>query len=198
MDESISTSYLFIIPLVLGFVSHCFSSFTSYYSDRWGKKIGTFLTIILRDVTGIPLWAIGFLLSIQESGDLLFITGKTIRLAGWIVIAAGGLVILAALFSIRIKAAAPSRDDKLVDTGIYSVIRHPIHTGTGLEFIGLFILWPAINVAVSMITGLLWIYIQSVLEERDLRRRMPGYEEYAGKTPRFFPNLLQTFSAILH
>jgi protein-S-isoprenylcysteine O-methyltransferase Ste14 len=189
MIDSGNGTYFFLIPLMTGFASHLASAFTAAYSERLGKKAGSFVTIILRDVTGIPLWAAGFLLSVKASSDLLMIGSRALKVSGWILIAAGGILILAALFSIRVKAAAPSADDKLVRTGVYSAIRHPIHTGTALEFAGLFILWPTLEVGISAAVGFFWIYTQSIFEERDLCRRIKGYREYADKTPRFIPHI---------
>jgi len=191
MKDPSNGTYWFLLPLIAGFCSHLASSFTTGFSSRCGNRIGTLISIILRDVTGIPLWATGYLLAIKESAALIFQPGKIISGIGWALIVAGGLVIIVALASIRIRAAAPGRDDKLVDNGIYSVIRHPIHTGSGMEFIGIFLLWPTLKVAMAMIVGFAWILLQSWLEERDLNKRMPAYREYSGRIPRFFPHLFR-------
>ena len=63
--------YWFVIPLILGFTSNVGSAFTSVYSEKWGKARGTLLTFILRNITGIPVWATGFMLAIRESTVLL-------------------------------------------------------------------------------------------------------------------------------
>ncbi len=64
--------YWFVIPLILGFSSNVASTFTTLYSEKWGKARGTLLTFILRNITGIPVWAIGFVLAIRESAGLLY------------------------------------------------------------------------------------------------------------------------------
>lgn len=179
--------YWFLIPLIVGFGSNLASAFTTTFSEKWGKERGTLLTIILRDVTGIPLWAIGFVLAIRESSGLLYINSIFSQVIGWLIIFIGCAIIIYALIYIRTKAAAPSVDDSLVNSGIYSYVRHPVHSGTALEFIGLFILWPSISVGISVLIGFLWINFQSVLEEKDLIRRMPAYKDYMNKVPRFIP-----------
>ena len=181
--------YYFLILLITGFVSNLASAFTTVYSERWGEKTGTFITIILRDVFGIPVWAIGFILAIKESEGVLFRVSFLSQVIGWLIIAAGSLIIIIALVSIRGKAAAPSTSDGLIKSGLYSLVRHPIHCGTILEFTGLFILWPSIKVGIAVIIGLIWIYLQSRLEEKDLIRRIPDYKNYMENVPRFFPDL---------
>jgi protein-S-isoprenylcysteine O-methyltransferase Ste14 len=181
--------YWFLIPLILGFTSNAASAFTSLYSEKWGKARGTILTIVLRDITGIPVWAAGFVLAIRESAGFLYRVSLMTKITGWLLILTGAVIIVIALVSIRTKAAAPSAGDTLVNKGIYSVIRHPIHSGTFLEFIGLFILHPSLQIALSCVLGCIWIFSQTKFEEQDLIKRIPGYRDYLKQVPRFFPSL---------
>jgi protein-S-isoprenylcysteine O-methyltransferase Ste14 len=177
----------FLIPLIAGFASHLASAFTTSFSEKWGKRTGTFITILLRDIFGIPLWAYGYVMAIQSDSYLLYPSSSFSTTAGWLTVGCGSIIIIIALLSIRTKAAAPTTDDTLVKKGIYSLVRHPIHSGTFLEFAGLLILWPTINVAIAFLAGTLWIYFQSRLEEKDLLKRIPDYGEYMKRVKRFFP-----------
>jgi protein-S-isoprenylcysteine O-methyltransferase Ste14 len=179
--------YWFLIPLVLGFASNIASAFTTTYSVMWGKANGTLISIFLRDIFGIPLWAIGFVMAISESSRMLYEVTLTLKIIGWLIIIAGGVIIVIALVRIRIKAAAPSAVDTLVRNGIYSRVRHPIHSGTFFEFIGLFILWPSLQVAIACALGIIWILLQTKFEEKDLIKRIPEYREYKSKVPAFVP-----------
>jgi protein-S-isoprenylcysteine O-methyltransferase Ste14 len=179
--------YWFLIPLILGFTSNLTSAFTKAYSDKWGKTTGTILTIILRDFTGIPVWAVGFVLAISASSVLLYEPSLLIKILGWLIICAGAIIIVVALVSIRIKAAAPKTGDTLVKKGIYSLVRHPIHSGTFLEFAGLFMLWPSLQVGIASAIGIIWIFLQTRFEEHDLKNRIPEYGEYMKQVPRFIP-----------
>lgn len=181
--------FWFLIPLIFGFTSNAASAFTSYYSEKLGKSEGTLVTIILRDIIGIPVWAIGFILAIRESGEFLYERTLLIQIIGWLIFCIGGMIIIIALISIRIKAAAPSAGDKLVRKGIYSIVRHPIHCGTFLEFVGLFILWPSLQNGIACILGVLWISIQTRFEEKDLIKRIPEYRDYMNQVPRFIPSV---------
>lgn len=181
--------YYFLIPLILGFISNLASAFTTAYSDKWGKRTGTVITFLLRNISGIPVWAFGFFLAAHETAGLLFQPSLLSRIAGWGIITAGGIIIIIALISIRTKAAAPAVGNKLVNTGIYSLVRHPIHSGTILEFAGLFILLPSLYVGIASFTGLVWVYLQSRFEEKDLLLRIPEYNGYMKQVPRFIPGL---------
>jgi protein-S-isoprenylcysteine O-methyltransferase Ste14 len=183
--------YWFLIPLLLGFGSNLASAFTTTFSEKWGKQAGTFITIILRDISGIPVWAIGFVLAIREPVTLLYNPTLITQITGWLIIAIGASVIIIALISLRLKAAAPSTEDTLVRTGIYSKVRNPIHSGTALEFAGLLVLWPTLLVGISVVIGFIWIYLQTRLEEKDLIRRIPEYNKYMKEIPRFFPDILK-------
>jgi protein-S-isoprenylcysteine O-methyltransferase Ste14 len=181
--------YWFLIPLVLGFTSNAASAFTTLYSEKWGKIRGRILTIVLRDITGIPVWATGFVMAFRESAGFLYGISLLTQITGWLLILAGAVIIVIALVSIRIKAAAPTTGDTLVDKGIYSVVRHPIHSGTFLEFVGLFILQPSLQIGLASFLGCIWIFIQTRFEEQDLIKRIPEYRDYLKQVPRFFPSL---------
>ena len=179
--------YWFLIPLVLGFTSNLASAFTTTYSVKWGKANGTIISILLRDIFGIPLWAIGFVMAVNGSSEMLYEVSLILKITGWMIIIGGGVIIVIALVRIRTKAAAPSAADTLVRNGIYSRMRHPIHSGTFLEFIGVFLLWPSLQVAIACTLGIIWILVQTKLEEKDLVKRIPEYKEYKSKVPAFIP-----------
>ena len=183
------STYLFLIPLLLGFASNAASAFTTAFSKRWGERRGSLLTVILRDVLGIPVWAIGLGLAFHATSPALFASTPAVGIVGWLTICAGGVIIIIALLSIRVRAAAPSTQDTLVQRGLYARVRHPIHSGTLLEFLGLFILKPTFTVAVACLLGVIWVLVQTRLEEFDLLQRLPGYREYMRQVPCFLPRL---------
>jgi protein-S-isoprenylcysteine O-methyltransferase Ste14 len=180
--------YWFVIPLVAGFTSNAASAFTTLYSEKWGKNYGSVITFILRNITGIPVWAAGFVMAMHESSGFLYRNSLLAIITGWLLMFAGAVIIVIALVSIRMKAAAPSTEDTLVKKGIYSTIRHPIHTGTFLEFAGIFILQPSLQIGIATLMGCIWIVFQTYFEEQDLMKRIPEYREYMKQVPRFFPS----------
>jgi len=177
--------FLFLLPLVLGFAFNLTSAFTAALSRRWGERRGSVLTIIFRDVLGIPVWAIGFVLAVRApSSTLIAPTGFT-EIVGWLSMGAGAAIIVAALVTIRLQAAKASTSDPLVHTGLYAHVRHPIHSGTFLEFVGIFLVKPTLTAALACALGVVWLLLQTRFEELDLVQRIPTYREYMNRVPRF-------------
>jgi protein-S-isoprenylcysteine O-methyltransferase Ste14 len=181
--------HIFLLPLLFGFACNLVSAFTTTIFLRFGERRGAILTVLLRDVLGIPMWAIGFLLAVLAPAPGLFDSTAAVQTIGWLLIAAGGAIILAALVSIRRVAARPSLGDPLIQRGLYAHVRHPIHTGTLFEFLGLLLLTPTRAVALACALGVAWVFAQTRLEEIDLLRRLPEYRDYMRAVPSFLPRL---------
>jgi protein-S-isoprenylcysteine O-methyltransferase Ste14 len=179
--------FYFLIPLLLGFSFNLASAFTTAFSRKWGERNGSIVTIILRDVLGIPVWAIGFGLAFVTPSLTLFTSTLYTDIVGWFLITVGGVIILIALVTIRWRAAGPSSRDTLAEDGLYAYVRHPIHSGTFLEFMGLLLLKPTSAVALACVLGVIWVLIQTRLEELDLLQRLPAYRGYLQRIPRFVP-----------
>lgn len=189
-DEGIKAKMLFfLIPLVLGFVFNLSSAFTMTFARWWGDRWGTLISVVLRDILGIPIWVTGFVLAARTSSPFLF--GPTIvtEIVGWSTLVTGGVLILLALVTIRWRAARPSTCDALAQNGLYAHVRHPVHTGTFLEFVGLFLLRPSWPVGLACMLGCGWLLVQTKLEELDLVQRLPTYQEYMSRVPRFLPRI---------
>jgi len=181
--------FFFLIPLILGFTFNLLSAFTENFSRKWGGRAGSLASIVFRDILGIPVWTIGFFLAARTPASSLFEPVPGIKIAGWVLIAAGGLIIIAALLTIRMRSLAPTVGDPLAQSGIYARVRHPIHSGTILEFLGLFLVRPSTTIGTACALGVFWVLIQTVCEERDLLKRMPEYRDYRNRVPRFFPRI---------
>ncbi|MHC4597656.1 MAG: methyltransferase family protein [Planctomycetota bacterium] len=83
--------------------------------------------------------------------------------------------------------AAPIVEDQtetgqtVIDTGLYGVVRHPMYLGI-LPFNAGIALWLESYACLIGIPVLLAVLIaRIVVEERTLRKTLPGYSEYAGK-----------------
>ena len=119
----------------------------------------------------------------------IFKTTSEIRIAGWLLIAIGGLIIFAGLITIRVRSLAPTAKDALAEGGLYSRVRHPKHSGTFLEFADLFLIRPIATIGRACALGILWPLVQTRCEEIDLLQRIPRIREYMGRNPRFFPRI---------
>jgi protein-S-isoprenylcysteine O-methyltransferase Ste14 len=181
--------YAFLFPLLAGFVSNLASAFTGVYSRKWGDRAGTLLTVLLRDVFGIPVWGLGSALAALSPSPRLFQPAVWTTAAGWASAAAGGVLILAALATIRLRSAAPTARDTLAAAGLYAYVRHPIHSGTILEFLGIVLIRPSLTLAAACALGVVWVILQTRFEEWDLVRRIPEYREYMARVPRYVPRI---------
>lgn len=179
--------YGFLIPLLLGFALGGASAFTTVYSRWWGERGGQTATMILRNVLGIPLWIIGYILAWRASAPFLVIPAGAARMVGWLLVVAGAVPVVWGHLQLGLRTHVPSVRDPLVRTGLYARMRHPIYAGGILIFGGLAVLRPTAPVLVASAAGIGWALIQARLEELDLLQRLPAYREYMRQVPRFFP-----------
>jgi protein-S-isoprenylcysteine O-methyltransferase Ste14 len=181
--------FLFLIPLMLGFVLAGASAFTATYSRRWGESGGRIATSILRNLLGIPLWLLGLYLAwIQPAAPFFSPSRMTVAL-GWLLIIAGSVPVLWGHVQLGWRTHMPSVRDTLVRRGFYAHVRHPIYSGGLLILIGLALIKPTLTVALaSMLAGVFFV-AQAILEEIDLLQRLPAYKEYMDEVPRFIPRL---------
>lgn len=118
---------------------------------------------------------------------------------GWASLA-GGVVLLAAaawivyrgiddLGSNLTALPAPRPEARLVETGIYSRVRHPIYAGV----IGVAVGWALFVVSLpALVVALLlaaWLDLKSRREEVWLVAHHAGYDAYRRRTARFVPGL---------
>ena len=112
--------------------------------------------------------------------------------AGWLVMFSSTFLIDHwELFGLRqvwraFRGAAPCRDPAFRTPAAYRYVRHPIYTGW------LILLWAAPVMTISHLViaaGLsLYIVLGVRFEERDLRGRIPYYDQYRRKVPMLLPS----------
>jgi protein-S-isoprenylcysteine O-methyltransferase Ste14 len=109
-------------------------------------------------------------------------------MAPWLNVAGGILVILGFLATMRVfrenSFAAPvvrlqsERAQRVIDTGPYALVRHPMYASALLYLIGMPLLlgsWYGLAVVPFFLAGLM---PRAVAEERMLKRELPGYGDY--------------------
>ncbi|MFZ5874901.1 MAG: methyltransferase family protein [Nitrospirota bacterium] len=179
--------YLFLIPLVLGFALAGASAFTAAYSRRFGERGGRTATSILRNVLGIPLWLVGFIMAWRAPAPPLWEGGAAIALVAWVLIAAGSVPVIWGHLQLGWRTHMPSVRDTLVRHGLYAHVRHPIYAGSVPMFVGLALLNPTMTVVAACVIAIGWLGVQARLEEIDLVQRLPAYRGYMREVPRFVP-----------
>ncbi|MFA6972045.1 MAG: isoprenylcysteine carboxylmethyltransferase family protein [Gallionella sp.] len=99
----------------------------------------------------------------------------------------GGFWLLASAWKVLYQAA---QCNELAITGPYARIRHPQYVAFAMIMFGFLLQWPTLS-TLLVFPLLLWVYARLArTEERDVEARFgERWQEYAARTPRFFPQL---------
>jgi protein-S-isoprenylcysteine O-methyltransferase Ste14 len=108
-----------------------------------------------------------------------------VEAAGWVLILLSTLVIMAALransFAAPVIKLQDERHHQVADRGAYAFVRHPMYSGVVLYFCGMPLLLGSIW-GLAMVPLLVALFaIRTEIEERALRRGLPGYADYAAR-----------------
>lgn len=111
--------------------------------------------------------------------------GAIIEMAiGTVFLAIGGVLLI-----LGWKAAyAAHRQNRMADSGVYGLMRHPQYTGIMLAVFGQIVHWPTV-VTLVLFPVIVFAYVRLARkEELDMIRRFDGpYKAYMQRVPRFFP-----------
>ena len=130
---------------------------------------------------------------------LPFISYRTDATWGLIVQSLGAFLILAALVlhiwsRVHLRHYYAERVEiqpghQVIDTGPYKLMRHPVITSFFGIATGLFLINPALTTLAALLYTI-WDFTRAARQEEDLlTRTLPGYADYALRTPRFLPRL---------
>lgn len=82
-------------------------------------------------------------------------------------------------------------EHKVIDTGPYKLVRHPVITSFFGIATGLFLINPAVPTLAALLYTI-WDFTRAAKQEEELlTKTLPGYAAYADRTPRFLPRLLR-------
>lgn len=78
---------------------------------------------------------------------------------------------------------------RIIDSGPYRLMRHPVITSFFGIAAGLFLINPALTTLAALLYTI-WDFTRAARQEEDLlTKTLPGYADYALRTPRFLPRL---------
>ena len=104
--------------------------------------------------------------------------GLALFILGWIV---KGLALRANAFAVTVVRLQSERAHAVVDSGPYGVVRHPFYAADPLILVGLSVWLQSYLAAVCALIPIALMVIRLRLEERFLRRELPGYTAYADR-----------------
>jgi protein-S-isoprenylcysteine O-methyltransferase len=80
-------------------------------------------------------------------------------------------------------------EHKVIRSGPYALMRHPVITSFFGIALGLFFINPALTSLVTLLYTV-WDFTRAARQEEDLlSQTLPGYADYARQTPRFLPRV---------
>jgi protein-S-isoprenylcysteine O-methyltransferase Ste14 len=82
--------------------------------------------------------------------------------------------------SVRIQT---DRGHKVIDTGPYAIVRHPLYLGALFLFAGIPLTLGSFWSFIPAVTATLTLIVRTVLEDRTLHKELQGYKEYAARVP---------------
>jgi len=78
---------------------------------------------------------------------------------------------------------------KVIDTGPYKLMRHPVITSFFGIAAGIFLINPSVTTLAALVYAI-WDFTRAAQQEEALlTSALPGYAEYTHRTPRFLPRL---------
>ena len=110
----------------------------------------------------------------------LAVAGLVLFALGWAIKA---LALRENTFAVTVVRLQSERSHAVVDTGVYNVIRHPMYAGSPLVLLGMSLWLGSYAAAVFATLPLVLLMVRIGLEERFLRRPLPGYPEYVKRVP---------------
>ena len=118
--------------------------------------------------------------------------GALVQLVGLVLVA--GALVLHALSRLHLQQFYAERvelqpEHRLVDTGPYGYMRHPLFTAYFMFVTGLLLINPALP-TILMAVYTYWDFLGAAKDEEELLgEKLPGYDRYMARTPRFLPRL---------
>ena len=80
-------------------------------------------------------------------------------------------------------------DHRVIQSGPYAFVRHPLITSFFLFALGLFLVNPALTTILSLLYTI-WDFTRAARQEEELlSQNLPGYADYMRRVPRFIPSL---------
>jgi protein-S-isoprenylcysteine O-methyltransferase Ste14 len=104
--------------------------------------------------------------------------GLVLVVVGWVIIS---LVFRENAFAAPVVRHQVEREHKVVDTGVYSIVRHPMYLGIFIMNVGTALWLESYAAALLAIVPMCVLAVRILFEERFLREELQGYDSYIEK-----------------
>jgi protein-S-isoprenylcysteine O-methyltransferase Ste14 len=111
-------------------------------------------------------------------GTLVSFLGLALYIGGWWILT---LAMKVNPFAVPVVRLQEERHQRVIDSGIYAVVRHPMYTGFAPFAVGPALWLGSYPAALLAIVPIVVLAVRSVFEEQFLKRELRGYEAYTEK-----------------
>jgi protein-S-isoprenylcysteine O-methyltransferase Ste14 len=144
----------------------------------WDKALVILLVVsYVGQLVFIPLDVFRFHLVPKPSG-LVSLFGLALYVAGWCIMT---LAMKVNPFAVPVVRLQEERHQRVIDTGVYAVVRHPMYAGFVPMVVGPALWLGSYLAALLAIVPVAVLAVRSVFEERFLKRELKGYDTYTEK-----------------
>ena len=133
-----------------------------------------FLTEFAGLIVFIPLDVFRFQFT-RPPGPFVSLLGLVLFIAGWWIIT---LTLQENAFAAPAVRHLADKHQTVIDTGVYSLVRHPMYAGVVPLLIGMSLWLQSFTTALLAIAPITTLAVRIYFEEDFLRRELKGYEEY--------------------
>lgn len=112
---------------------------------------------------------------LPKPAPLVSSAGLLLCIAGWWIMI---LAMLANAFAAPVIKLQEERHQKVADSGVYRVVRHPMYSGAILFLLGIALWLESYAAAILAIVPTMILVARIFIEERFLRRGLAGYDAY--------------------
>jgi protein-S-isoprenylcysteine O-methyltransferase Ste14 len=146
----------------------------------WDRVLVILLVVsFVGQIVFIPLDVFRFHLLPKPSG-LVSLFGLALYVAGWWIMT---LAMKVNPFAVPVVRLQEERHQRVIDTGVYAVVRHPMYAGFVPMVVGPALWLESYFAALVAIVPIAVLAVRSVFEERFLKRELKGYDAYTERVP---------------
>ena len=150
---------------------------------RKQKNRGGFWVLIQFSLMGLLVWASYLWQSPWRASNTFFAVGGGVFFVGTFFIQ-GGVRALGQYLTVFPK---PLDDGKLITSGVYALVRHPLYTSVILCSLGWCLCWQSLPALGVWCVLVVFLDAKARFEEAMLMARFPEYQDYAARVKRLIP-----------
>jgi protein-S-isoprenylcysteine O-methyltransferase Ste14 len=144
----------------------------------WDRVLVILLVVsYVGQIVFIPLDVFRFHLVPKPDGLISFL-GLALYVAGWWIMT---LAMKVNPFAVPVVRLQEERHQRVIDTGIYAVVRHPMYAGFVPMVVGPALWLGSYTAALLAIVPIAVLAVRSVFEERFLKQELKDYDTYTEK-----------------